>query len=260
MTDTALVLLHGFPLDGRMWDRVREHLSAQMPELDIMAPTVRGCHKTQPWPADYAPSLTWEADRIAELINQSSHTRAVVVGLSMGGYIAQALAAHHPQIIAGMVLMDTNCGADSPASSDARLSMATLAESKQSKQVYASLDQMVEALCARDTFVNNHDVIERAQEMAREIDPGSIAWIQRAMAARPNSQDILQFIGKKVPSLVIRGAEDPTCTSKTANTMAEALGCDVVNIPSAGHFSAMEQPQAVAKALEGFLRQNYTEF
>ena len=97
-----LVLLHGFPLDHRMWDEVASLLPPGHPVHAVDLPGTPGHATDLPEPA-----LETSADLVAEVLRAAGVERAVVAGLSMGGYVALALVERHPDLV------------DSPSSDDA---------------------------------------------------------------------------------------------------------------------------------------------
>lgn len=108
-----VVLLHAFPLDHDMWQRVlplADHLRLIIPDL-------RGFGRSAGAAADPpAPlSIAQLADDVAGLL-EALHVSepAVIVGVSMGGYVAQHLAVRHPERVSRLVLVDTKFAADTP--------------------------------------------------------------------------------------------------------------------------------------------------
>ncbi|GMA30705.1 alpha/beta fold hydrolase [Litorihabitans aurantiacus] len=121
-----LVLLHGFPFDASMWDEVVEDLVDDgVPTIALDAP---GFGQSEV--PDGEPSLELAADAVAATLDELGVDRAVVAGLSMGGYIALALAARHASRLAGLALLDTKASADSEDARANRLRVADAAEGR----------------------------------------------------------------------------------------------------------------------------------
>ncbi|MFD1507457.1 alpha/beta hydrolase [Georgenia yuyongxinii] len=244
-----LVLLHGFPLDAAMWDDVVAEL-ADLPVITVDAPGFGA----SPQPDDVAravgrsaePALETYADAVAAALHEVGVDRAVVAGLSMGGYAVLALAERHRGLLAGVGLLDTKASADDEAARANRLSVAATAESVGAEAVGPMLTQVLGAT----TQAERPEVVERMRAWLAAAPPAGIAWAQRAMAARPDRLFTLEDLG--VPALVLRGAEDPSAPQDAANTMSAALAdVEVVVVPHAGHMSAVEAPGPVAAALRG---------
>jgi 3-oxoadipate enol-lactonase len=107
--DNVLLLVHGFPLHSGMW---RPQLASPPAGWRVIAPDLRGFGRS---PAVLGEQLTMDAaaEDLAILLEELGVQRAVVCGLSMGGYIAFAMFRQHPQRVRALVLCDTRAGADS---------------------------------------------------------------------------------------------------------------------------------------------------
>lgn len=247
-TGLPLVLLHGFPLDSRMWDDVIAGLG-DLPVITVDAPGFGD----SPAPDDVAaavgrepgPSLETYADAVAESLRAIEVERAVVAGLSMGGYVLMALAERHRGLLAAVGLLDTKVESDPDDAHENRLRVAEEAE----RDGAAAVAGMIESVLGPTTLADRPDVVARMREWLAEAPGESIAWAQRAMAVRPTRITALEDL--EVPALVLRGAEDGMSPQAAAETMSRALGGEVelVVVPRVGHMSAVEDPDAVAEAL-----------
>ncbi len=247
-TGLPLVLLHGFPLDSRMWDEVVARLD-DVPVVTVDAPGFGG----SPAPDDVAaavsrspePSLETSADAVALTLRGAGIERAVVAGLSMGGYVVLALAERHRGLLAAVGLLDTKAEPDPEEARENRLRVAEAAERTGAEAVAG----MADTVLGETTLGERPEVVTRMREWLGQAPAVGIAWAQRAMAARPGRLTALEDL--EVPGLVLRGAEDATSTQDAAQTMARALGggAELVVVPRAGHMTAIEDPDAVAGAL-----------
>ncbi len=246
-TGLPLVLLHGFPLDSRMWDDVVARLG-DLPVITVDAPGFGD----SPGPDDVAaaverspgPSLETYADAVARSLRAEGVERAVVAGLSMGGYAVLALAERHRSLLAGVGLLDTKAEVDPEDARANRLRVAEEAERSGADAVAG----MVDVVLGATTLAERPEVVARLREWLAQAPAEGIAWAQRAMAARPSRLTALEDL--EVPGLVLRGAEDATSPQSAAESMARALGqAELVVVPRAGHMSALEDPGPVADAL-----------
>ncbi|TNU76200.1 alpha/beta fold hydrolase [Miniimonas arenae] len=233
-----------------MWDDVVELLGERdVPTIAIDAP---GAGES-PVP-DGEPSLDVAADGVAEVLEELGLDRAILAGLSMGGYIALATTQRHRSLVAGLALLDTKASADPPAARENRLRIADAAEGEEGSGAVAG---MLEKLLGATTLATEPDVVAQHRAWLAAASPAGIAWGQRAMAARPDRFAVLEDL--EVPGLVLRGAEDEIATQEDAEAMVRAItanggDAELVIVPGAGHMTATEDPEAVADALEAFWR------
>ena len=108
-TGPALVLVHGFPLDHRIWQDQLAELSAS---FRVIAVDLKGFGQTRSTEAFTIDSM---ADELSEFINVVGAGPCIVAGLSMGGYVAFSLAARHPEVLDGLVIVCSKAEADSQA-------------------------------------------------------------------------------------------------------------------------------------------------
>ena len=237
----VLLLLHGFPLDHRMWDEVAQALPD---DLAVLAPDLPGLGRSGLAGLGEA-SLEAAADAVAVAVRDSGVTSAVVAGLSMGGYVALALAERHPELVAGLALVDTK---STPDDNVARTNRLRLADEVEAAGAVDALRAMSVTLLGETSRATRADLIARLEGWIVEQPPIGVAWSQRAMAARVDRTAVLRtFTG---PATVVVGAEDQLTPVSAAEHMVAALTDPVfVTVPGAGHMSAVERPLAVAHAL-----------
>ncbi len=240
-TGVPLVLLHAFPLDTRMWQDVAALLGGG--DAPVLAVDLPGMG-TAVGPALPEPSLEHAADAVAAALALAGHHRAVVAGLSMGGYVAMALAERHAGLIAGIGLLDTKATADAP---EARVNRLRVADAVESSGALDEVLPMATSLLGATSRAQRPDLADRVAGWIRGQRPEGVAWSQRAMAARPDRTAALAAVD--VPALVLVGAEDEATPMAQAELMADALRVRPVIVPGAGHLTAIEAPEAVAAAL-----------
>jgi pimeloyl-ACP methyl ester carboxylesterase len=249
-TGPAVVLLHAFPMDSSLWAAQRQSLAQA--GYRVITPDLPGFGGSSP--ADEPPSLDVMADAVVELLDHLGIERAVVGGLSMGGYVAMALLRLHPDRLSAIILADTKAGADAPEAAANRETVAAAVEAAGSAAGIA--DGMLPNLLGATTRESRPDVVTTVRRWIGAQPAAGVAWAQRAMAARPDSlADIAAFGG---PVLVLYGAQDTISPAADAAAMADAArsggsATTVVEIPAAGHLTAVEDPDAVTHALSGWL-------
>jgi pimeloyl-ACP methyl ester carboxylesterase len=240
-----LVLLHAFPLHSGMWSEQRAALASQ---ARVITPDLPGFGRT-PLPS-VEPSLDVVADAVVALLDDLGLDQVVLGGLSLGGYVAMALLRRHPERVSALILMDTKAGADPEAARANRERIATAVVHERSVRVV--LTDVLPGLVGKRTKRRRGDVLIGVTDMVRGADPAAIAWVQRAMAARPDSFDTLRDV--KVPTLVVVGEDDEVSPPADAEAMVEALpDARLVVAPGSGHLSAVEVPDVVTFAIREFL-------
>lgn len=239
-----LVLLHAFPLSSTMWREQREVLS---PRCRVLTPDQRGFGASALGTDE--PSLDACADDVAALLDRLGLASAVLGGLSMGGYVAMAFLRRHPARVQALLLADTKAAADPAPARDNRLRIADAVEQGGTQVL---VDDVLPSLLGRTTTITRPEVTGRVEALVRAAPPAGAAWAQRAMAARPDSLEVLR--GADVPALVVVGEQDALSPVDDARAMVDALPQGrLIVLPGAGHLSAVEVPAAFAEAVSGWL-------
>lgn len=242
----AAVLLHGFPFDRSMWSGPLEVLSAH---YRVIAPDLRGHGQSEAPPGPY-PMEELAADVVDTLDAAGIEPPYVVGGLSMGGYVALAMADRHADRLAALVLMNTRAGADAPEVRANREATARKVEEAGSSE---SLAGMVDRLFATGNRLARPELVEQIAGVIRRTPPAGAAGALRGMAIRPDRLDVLRRFDR--PVLVIAGEEDEIVPRPESEAMAEAAPKgELVVVPGAGHLTPLEAPAVTDAALLDFLR------
>ncbi len=240
-----LVLLHAFPLDSRMFDAVRADLAVAS---SLLTPDLRGFGSGPPLGAA-DPDLGVLADDVVAAMDEGGVDRAVVGGVSMGGYVALALLRRHPGRVTGLVLVDTRCGPDDAAALERRHGAAARADRG---DIASGLDAIAPLVAGGAS----DEVRAGLAAIAGAVPPATIAWAQRAMAARPDSTDVLGRA--RIPVLIVVGEQDAITPPAAARQMASAAtDAELVELPGVGHLTPAEDPAAFARAVVGWLSRRF---
>jgi pimeloyl-ACP methyl ester carboxylesterase len=238
----TLVLLHGFPLDSRVWHAVEDHLEAN---FRIVSPDLRGFGRTASETPFTIESL---ADDVHALLAALKCTPCILGGLSMGGYVALAYAKKYPSDLKGFSLIDTKSAADTEEGKQGRMKMIELVRQGGSKAV---VEQMFPKMIVEKTVREQPAVVHALRGIMSECPPKTIEQALLAMRDREDFTALLPTI--KVPSLVIVGDGDAIAAPDLSRAMQAAIpGSQLAVIPNAGHMAPIEQPEAVADALAKF--------
>lgn len=238
----ALLCLHAFPLNARMWE-------AQQPLVAhgwrILAPHWLGLQRQQP----EANSFDEMAMAVLTLLDRLQVERPVVCGVSMGGYLAFALLRQRPSLARGLVLCDTRAEADPPQAREGRLKMLTLLEQQ---GVAAVAEEMMPRLLGETTRRTRPEVVERVRQLALSNRAAGVAGVITAMMSRADSTGMLAAID--CPTLIAVGEEDVITPLETSRAMHAAIpGSRLVVFERTGHLPNLEQAERFNDAVSHFL-------
>lgn len=239
-----LVLIHAFPLDRAMWQPQLAGWSNRLAVATLDLPGFGGSQL----PAQGC-SIDQMAYSVASALDQLHIDRAVVGGLSMGGYVALALARRHADRLRGLILADTKAEPDDDAARANRDKVMSLVKDQ---GVGALMDQMLPKLLGPATQANNSALIETVRNIAMRQTVAGVTNAVAALRDRPDARPGLKAI--KVPTLIIVGADDVVTPPSLSEEMARQIpNAKLTTIPNAGHLSNMEQPAAFNAAVEQFV-------
>jgi pimeloyl-ACP methyl ester carboxylesterase len=185
------------------------------------------------------------ADFLAGELDRSGTEKAVVCGLSMGGYIAFSLWRRHRDRIAGLALADTRAEPDDDAGKEKRRGLAEKVRAEGSEPVAEAPPPLLS---------ENADpaLWDRVKQMIRRQSGDAIAAAALGMAERPDSVPILGEID--VPTTVIVGGADTLTPPEMSETIAKGItGSELVTLEGAGHLSNLEDPEGFTRALRDLL-------
>jgi pimeloyl-ACP methyl ester carboxylesterase len=237
-----VVLIHAFANDGTLW---KPQIDLLAHRFRIITPDLRGFGGSMP--ADgRAISMDQYADDVVDVLDHLQITRAVVGGISLGGYVALSMALRHADRVCGLILANTRAGADNPDWSSFREALVRDIEERGARAVVESYGDK--------PF--RHDCPEEIKRYVREMilrQPAKgLASGTRGMAQRPDRMPRLGEI--KVPTLVISGTEDNYIPSSEGEAMHRAIpGSRFFDMPFAGHLSNIDSAEAFNATVGEFL-------
>ncbi|HEX6669246.1 MAG TPA: alpha/beta fold hydrolase [Gemmatimonadales bacterium] len=240
----AVLFIHGYPFDHTIWT----HQVAALEGWCRIAPDLRGMGQSD------APDLGYNvetyAEDLAELLDLLGAREVVLVGLSMGGYVAFEFLRRWRDRVRGLVLVDTRAEADT---AEARMSRDASAATAREQGAGAIAEAMLPKVLGASTLGGSSATVERVRAMMAATPVAGIVGALGAMRDRPDSTPLLpQLAG--LPTLVIVGDEDELTPPGQARAMAEAIpGASLVVIRSAGHIPPVERPAETTDALLAFL-------
>jgi pimeloyl-ACP methyl ester carboxylesterase len=279
--DQAVVFVHGFPFQASMWE----------PQIPVaveagrraVAPDLPGFGRSAVPAERAAYSIERYADLVAALIGDLDLGPVVLVGLSMGGYIALAVARRHPEVLAGLVLADTRADPDTSAGRQTRSDQQALVEER--GDVTPLVDGLLTRVLApggwgvsprqgrrepprpggrgvsprqgrreppREAGPRHAEVGATLGDMMRSTAPAGWIGALEAMKQRRDQTDLLASIA--VPTLVVVGESDAIAPVDVAEAMAKAIpNAHFEVVPDAGHVASLENPEVFNRAFSDFL-------
>ncbi|MBK8271072.1 MAG: alpha/beta fold hydrolase [Planctomycetes bacterium] len=237
-----VLFIHGFPLSRRLW----QHMVAPLAGRNtLIMPDLRGMGQSQ---ATSDATMATYADDLAGLLDAIGQKMpVVVVGLSMGGYVAFEFFRRHRDRVRGLVFADTKAEADTPEAAKGRHETAAKVMAEGSKVVADAMTPKLFAKIAPDALVEEWRCIMSA------TPPMGVAAALKAMAVRPDSTRTLPEI--RVPTLVIVGEEDVITPPASARTIHAGIATSQLKtIPDCGHMSPVEKPETIARMVGEFLK------
>jgi pimeloyl-ACP methyl ester carboxylesterase len=242
-TGLPVVFLHAFPLNRTMWD---PQVGALVAECRCIAVDFRGLGESAPAPPY---SMDRYADDIVGVLDALQIERAVVVGLSLGGYVAFALWRRHAGRVRAFVLADTRATADTIDGVERRRHLIELAESQGSTAV---ANMQIAGLVGRTTREKRPDIYDATHRMMAQAPAEGVIGGLEAMIARPDSTATCATIS--VPTLLVVGDEDAITPPKEMKRLLEAIpGSRLEVLQQAGHLSSLERPAAFNTVVSEFL-------
>lgn len=237
-----LVFVHGFPLSSAAWQK---QIDAFRTSHRVIALDLRG------FGGSAAPhgtvTMTQYAADVCALLRRLHTGPVVLIGHSMGGYIALAFAHEHPEMLRGVVLVGTKAGADTTEAAAGRRTAAERVEKEGTQSV-------VDAMAPKMLDPGNRDaqMADRVCEMMSAAKPAGVTGALLGMAERADSTPYLKQID--VPVLVVAGETDAVIPPAESESLACGIGsAELKLIPRAGHLAAFEQPGEFNRILKEWL-------
>jgi pimeloyl-ACP methyl ester carboxylesterase len=239
-----VVLLHAFPLSAEMW-------AAQLERVPrgwrMIAPDYRGFGGSSLDGAEVG--MNGYARDVFDLMNALDIERAVIGGLSMGGYVTFACFRLQPERCAGLILADTR---STPDTDEGRRARRQLIASVRAKGVKAIAVDLAAKLVGETTRRERQDVLLDVQrriesQKAEGIEAAAVALIKRPDSTR-NLSDI------RCPTLIVVGEEDTVTPVADSEALNRGIaGSELVRLPKVGHLSNLEAPEEFSTTISAWL-------
>ncbi|WP_158294566.1 alpha/beta fold hydrolase [Halomonas urmiana] len=243
-TGLPIVLVHSFLGSGEIWRAQVPVLAAQHRVINVDLRGHGGSgHLTEPF------TLYDAVDDVIVVLDALGIQRAVWCGLSMGGMVALRAAIQHPQRVAGLILMDTDAGAESVWHKVKYRAMGGAVSAFGVRPLLPFVTRLMFGAATRRD--NPALVSETRAMMGRNHVPSALKCLA-ALMRRDSVVGRLHEID--VPALVVVGEEDRMLPpSLSRRIQAELPDARLTTIPDAGHMTPIEQPERVNAAVLAFL-------
>jgi pimeloyl-ACP methyl ester carboxylesterase len=235
MDAPAILLVHGSVVTRKMW---LPQLRGLSDAYHVLAPDLPGHGALADMPFTFSAA----AQTLAEVIRQEAQGRALVVGLSLGGYIAMELAQHSPELVAGLVLSGASFNFDGVlgpylkfASWLMQRGWLKLGKEKSEERVRRMFPPALA------------DVAE--EQLRAGVYPDALAPSYAEMAGRDFSAALADYPG---PSLILNGERDKSSRKGESKFVSAARQGRAQTIPDAGHACNLDQPEQYNRAVREF--------
>ncbi len=222
-----ILLIPGFMLDGDLWRDVRPGLK------DF------GCL------IDVDTTLDTSIEAIADRALASASQRAIIVGFSMGGYVARAIAYRAPKQVAALALIATSSRGDTASVAAARADASHLT---------STFRRLSEGAIASSLHPDHRTdaMISRVQEMSERLGGG----VLRRQSLIRRGDDTSRLAEIRCPTLIVAGAQDELRSKEEAETLCERIpDASLEVVEHSGHLIPLEQPQHLLQALGRLCRE-----
>jgi len=237
----SLVFLHGFPLNSKMWENQVSYFDT----YKVFTPNLSG--------SETPPSTFFSLDEMANTITSeiiSKQESSILIGLSMGGYVAQRILELNPHTILGLVLISTRSSADTNV---AKLKRVKAIESIKANGLEGYIEEFTKNLVSQKTM-ENPSLFQKILSIAKENKREGILSQILALMGRVDSENFLPKIS--IPTLIISGSEDTLSPPKEMSEIFQKISNHEFKIvENSGHLSPMENPDSVNLFINNFLKQ-----
>ncbi len=241
----ALIFLHGFPFNHTMWDE-QEKLCRS--NFRVVTYDHRGHGQSDLGSGSYM--FEFFIDDLLRLMDELEIERAVLCGLSMGGYVALRAFERRPERVKGLILCDTRSEADTDAGKIKRAADLRFIQ-EQGLDVFA--EKFTKNVLAPGNLENS-ELFDRVRQMIRGNPTKGVQATLVALATRTDTTACLNRI--QVPTLILVGADDAITPPAVASAMHERIPhSKMAIIPRASHLSNLDNPAAFNASLMEFLAQ-----
>lgn len=239
-----VIFLHGYPFDKTMW---RLQLEALKSSNRVIACDIRGFGASKNEESSFSIDLF--ADDLIKFMDKLTIDKAVICGLSMGGFIALNALKRFPSRFEALILCDTQCIADTPEVKEKRYQII---DEIAAYGVHNFNERFIKSVFHKDSLSNKKELVDALRSVVFANSQHIITKGQTALALRSETCSMLREIS--IPTLIICGREDTVTPLSQSEFMNKNIKGSILKvIDNAGHVSNLEQPDEFNKHLFDFL-------
>jgi len=241
-----LVMINGLGGNLDSWEYYHPLVEELSREFKLLMFDNRGAGRTDISDREYTIKLF--ADDTAGLMNALGISKAHILGISMGGMIAQELVLNHPEKVARLVLLSTCSGGSKDVQSSPEVSRTLSATSEMSQE---ERTRMLLPLCLTNDFVKrNPDFVEHVVQVTLKHPISEEAYMRQLNAVRKfSTYERLRQI--KVPTLILHGRKDILIPPENGSILAEAIpNAKLVYFAKSAHMLAEEMRELINVLIE----------
>ncbi len=246
-TSTPVIFIHGFPFSHKMWTFTNGQTELLAGMNRVIAYDVRGHGESEVGSGHY--SIEFFVDDLIGLMDHLAIHKAILCGLSMGGYIALRAVERHPDRIMGLVLCDTKSESDG---NEAKIKRAAAIRNIQINGIKAYAADYVKNVFAPESLEKKQDAVKLIQSIIERTAPAALFGTLLALASRTDTTACLPSI--QCPTLILVGEKDTVTPPSAAQSLKENIrDSELQIIPHAAHMSNLENPEVFNKHLVEFV-------
>ena len=241
-----VILLHGFGEDNTIWNN---QVVVLKDYCKLIIPNLQGTGSSPLMRDKSTLSIEVMADDIKLLLDDEKITQCILLGHSMGGYIALAFAEKYPQYLKGFGLIHSTAYADNEEKKKNRLKSIDIIEEYGG---YSFLKNTIPNLFSVKFKFNNEESVEELIQKSKEFSNTSLQAYCHAMMTRPNRTKVLS--NSQLPILLIAGTEDIAAPLKDLKEQSSlSILIDFHVLERVGHMGMWEAPQEINQLVLTFI-------
>jgi pimeloyl-ACP methyl ester carboxylesterase len=240
-----VVLIHGYPMDSRVWEKFLPLLAD---DFTLFVPDLPGLGKSKPIEGEF--SLAGVAHLLNQWVETSGIHAPVIIGHSMGGYIALEMIKQYPSRYKGLALFHSTAKEDNQEKKDSRTKVIQFVRDN---GVLAFTSNFIQPLFADPS----HPAVARVKEITMDASEAAVVGYTRAMRDRNDNTGVLRDFSK--PILIVGGEHDKGIPVDSLREQAKLNPrIDLTVVKDVGHMGMWERPVETAGIVKSFLYKSYS--